>query len=75
MFKSNTVKNMPSLMNDPKLSTLSENELLKNIILDTAKKIKNHNKNHTIDNQSPNNEILLNVIDSPSAEIDVSSSQ
>jgi len=40
MFKSNTVKNMPSLMNDPKLSTLSENELLKNIILDTAKKNK-----------------------------------
>ena len=55
MFKSNTVKNMPSLMNDPKLSTLSENELLKNIILDTAKKIKNHNKNHTIDNPSSNN--------------------
>ena len=42
-YKANTVKNMPSIINEPKLSTLSENELLKNIIIDTAKKIKNHN--------------------------------
>ena len=45
VYKSNTVKNMPSIMGQPKLSTLSENELLKNIILDTAKKIKSHNSN------------------------------
>ena len=44
-YKANTVKNMPSIINEPKLSTLSENELLKNIIIDTAKKIKSHNNN------------------------------
>jgi len=57
-FKSNTVKNMPSLINDPKLSTLSEKDLLKDIILDTAKKIKNHNMNNTPSNVSLDNNII-----------------
>jgi len=57
-FKSNTVKNMPSLINDPKLSTLSEKDLLKDIILDTAKKIKNHNINNTPSNISLDNNII-----------------
>ena len=59
IYKSNTVKNMPSVINEPKLSTLSENELLKNIILDTAKKIKSHNNNISsnisLDNKSKSN--------------------
>jgi hypothetical protein len=49
--------------NHPKLSTLSENEFLKNIIIDTAKKIKknsnstnhNYNKNNNINNLSLDN--------------------
>jgi len=57
-FKSNTVKNMPSLINDPKLSTLSEKDLLKDIILDTAKKIKSHNMNNTPSNISLDNNII-----------------
>ena len=57
-FKSNTVKNMPSLINDPKLSTLSEKDLLKDIILDTAKKIKSHNMINTSSNISLDNNII-----------------
>jgi hypothetical protein len=49
---------MPSLINDPKLSTLSEKDLLKDIILDTAKKIKNHNMNNTPSNISLDNNII-----------------
>ena len=61
IYKSNTVKNMPVLINEPKLSTLSENELLKNIILDTAKKIKNHNINNTSGNISLEQKSNMNI--------------
>ena len=55
IYKSNTVKNMPIFINEQKLSTLSENELLKNIIIDTAKKIRNHNIYNTSSNISLDN--------------------
>ena len=55
IYKSNTVKNMPSLINEPKLSTLSESDFLKNIILDTAKKIRTHNINKVSNNISNDN--------------------
>ena len=61
IYKSNTVKNMPVLINKQKLSTLSENELLKNIILDTAKKIKNHNINNTSSNISLEQKSNMNI--------------
>ena len=44
--------------NHPKLSTLSENEFLKNIIIDTAKKIKK-NSNSTNHNHNKNNNLSL----------------
>ena len=63
IFKSKTVKNSECILNDinhPKLSTLSENDLLKNIILDTAKKIKNHNIiNHTTNINNTNSQNSL----------------
>ena len=55
IYKSNTVKNVACLMNEPKLSTLSESDFLKNIILDTAKKIRTHNINKISNNLSNDN--------------------
>ena len=60
IYKSNTVKNMPCLINDPKLSTISEKDFLKNIILDTAKKIRDHNINNTSSNISLENNTKRN---------------
>ena len=71
--KSKTEKNINTSIsneNHPKLSTLSENELLKNIILDTAKKIKNnmyqnHNNICSLNKNIKKNVSIDNSLSSP----------
>ena len=57
----NNITSISNENNHPKLSTLTENELMKNIIVDTSKKIRNNAYYNNLFNYNNTNEINNNI--------------